>query len=127
MLSNTKNFIWSISSISPFQEQLVCHGYTSSNYNSYIISDVIDLFTQFYSTNSFSIDEIKRPKDADDTRKRLFSLTFNDGLLRLNFEPWPNGTNKKSKGKLKFFLVFVLQNFNTTQISIKSLKCLPSD
>ena len=90
-------------------------------YNSYIIPDIIDLFTQFYSTDSFSIDEIKTPKDADDTRMRYFSLIFNDGLLRFYFELWPNGTNKKSKGKFKLYLcicpTIFKHNTNINQIA----------
>ena len=120
MLSNADIFVWSIPYISPLHKQLLCHGYTRNNYNSYITPDIIDLFTKFYSTDLFSIDEIKTPKHAN-RRTTYFSPIFHNGLLRFYFELWPNGCNKRNKGEFKLYLcicpITFKHNTNINQIA----------
>eukprot|EP01084_Bolivina_argentea_P186814 321916_1 len=99
-MSHESTFTWSIGPISNIDKGTLCCGYTRENCMNYVPMAIIKLLGEFYSTDLYTINDIKNAKPKSVYLSRIFSLHS----LTWYFEFRPNGCNDNTIGWMYLYI-----------------------
>eukprot|EP01084_Bolivina_argentea_P138951 244504_1 len=80
----TYKYLWKIPNLTNNQKDLICGGYARKIYDKYVISPIIKLISYYYSTDEFTIDDIKNAKPSEIFYSPIFSINNIDWYLELH-------------------------------------------